>query len=147
MGTTDDVRVELYRSFIEEGRAPTPAETAGALDIPATEVEASLRELAEQDVIAFRPGTEDLWLAHPFCATEAPFKVAAGPRSWDAICIWDALGILALTEQAGSVETACPDCAEPLQIEVDEGRIEAPPGAVVHFGVPAARWYEDVAYT
>jgi hypothetical protein len=144
---TNDVRVELYRSFVEECRAPEPAEMATALGMPLEQVRASLRELAGQDVIAFRPGTEDVWLAHPFCATDAPFKVNAGTRRWDAICVWDALGILALTEADGSVETSCPDCKEPLLLSVAEGRVERPDGSVVHFGVPARRWYEDVGFT
>jgi hypothetical protein len=145
--TSNTVRVGLYRSFVEQCRAPTPTELARNLDLSVEEVRSSLRELAEQDVIAFRPGTEELWLAHPFCATEAPFRVTAGSKQWDAICIWDALGILALVEADGHVQTSCPDCREPLELDVVDDRLSAPSDAVVHFGVPARRWYEDVGHT
>jgi len=145
--TPTAVRVELYRSFVERCRAPSADELARVLDMSQEEVRASLRELAEQDVIAFRPGTEELWLAHPFCATEAPFRVTAGSREWDAICIWDALGILALVEADGEVRTSCPDCRGPLDLDVVDGRLRVPSEAIVHFGVPARQWYEDVGYT
>lgn len=56
-----------------------------------------------RDVIAFLPDTEDVWSVHPFSARAAPFQVRVDERSWDAICVWDALGILPLLESGGSV--------------------------------------------
>lgn len=147
MDVTNEVRVEVYRGFVDDCKAPSRAEIATRLGIAEDEVGAGLRELADQDIIAFAPGSEDLWLAHPFCATDAPFEVTSGERRWKSICVWDALGILALVEADGSVGTSCPDCDEDLRIEVAGGRVTAPEGTVVHFGVPADRWYEDVGYT
>ena len=71
MGVTNDVRVELYRGFIKECRAPSPDEIAERLRIPIEQVRASLRKLHDQDVIALQPATEDVWLVHPFSATDA----------------------------------------------------------------------------
>jgi hypothetical protein len=147
MDTTNAVRVELYRWFIQKARATSINEMSATLDIAPADIAAALRELAATDVIAFRPGTEDVWLVHPFCATDAPFIVTAGDKRWHAICIWDALGVLALVNADGRVTTKCPDCANPLDVSVLGGELVAPPGALVHFGVPAARWYEDIAYT
>ncbi|MFN2593676.1 MAG: organomercurial lyase [Actinomycetota bacterium] len=87
-----------------------------------------------------------MWLAHPFSARAEPFRVGTGDKKWDAICVWDALGILVLTDSDGIVTTACPDCQEPLTIEVKGGAI-SPKEYVVHFGVPARSWYDDIAYT
>lgn len=144
--TTNDVRVEIYRAFVEGGRAPSAKEVSVRLRLPLEQVAESLRELAYDHVIAFVPGTEDLWLAHPFCAIPAPFEVSDGRRSWDAICIWDALGILAVVDSDGRVATVCPDCRQPIQISVAAGIVKASAGALVHFGVPARRWYEDVGH-
>ena len=143
----NDVRVAIYRSFIETGRPPMPVELAAAAGEPVADVELALQELAAADVIALVPGTSFVWLAHPFSAAAAPFRVAARGREWDAICIWDALGILALLESGGRVTTSCPDCGEGLTIEVRDGVVDAPGDYVVHYGVPARRWYEDVGYT
>jgi hypothetical protein len=142
-----DVRVAIYRSFVDGGRPPMPVELAVQLGASLDEVEDALRALAEQDVIALIPGTSFVWLAHPFSAAAAPFRVTSGARRWDAICIWDALGILALVGADGRVETSCPDCGEPLAVEVKGSAVHGPADALAHYGVPARRWYEDVGYT
>ena len=145
--TTNDVRVEIYRSFIEDGRAPTPAEVGTRLGVATADAVASFRELHAQDVIALAPGTDLVWLAHPFSAMDAAFEVASGSERWPAICIWDALGILSMLERDGSVATSCPDCGDHLMLEVRGGDLFAPEGSLAHYGVPASRWYEDVGYT
>ena len=147
MSVTNDVRVELYRSFIEDCRAPSPEEIGERLGQPVEQVRASLRELRDQDVIALEPNTHEVWLVHPFCATEAPFRVISGSRSWPSICIWDALGILAVVGADGTVTTKCPDCGDDLVLRIEEGEIRGPSDCVVHFGVPASAWYEDIAFT
>jgi hypothetical protein len=112
-----------------------------------SEVATALRELDDDDVVVLGRGSLNIWLAHPFAAPPAPFKVTSSDRSWDAICIWDGLGILEVVGSDGEVRTECPDCAEELTVAVRNGRAEAEDDYLVHFGVPAARWYEDVAYT
>src|SRR5688500_3743362 len=96
------VRVAVYRSFIDASRAPEPEDVADQLGCTLDDVTAALRELHEQDVIVLRPGTASIWLAHPFCDSDAPFEVAAQDQTWDAICIWDALGILSLLKSDGT---------------------------------------------
>lgn len=144
---SDVVRVAVYRSFVDTGRPPMPVELAADLLAPLEEVEHALHELAAADVLALIPGTSFVWLAHPFSAAAAPFRVTSDGRSWDAICIWDALGILALVESDGRVRTSCPDCGDALEVEVRDGSIAAGDTYVAHYGVPASRWYEDVGYT
>lgn len=124
-----------------------PVDLAVAAGVPLDEVETALHGLASDDVIALIPGTSFVWLAHPFSAAAGPFRAIAGERSWDAICIWDALGILALVESDGRVDTRCPDCGDTLTVEVADGEVVAPGGYVAHYGVPARRWYADVGYT
>lgn len=144
---SDDVRVAIYRSFVESGRPPMPVELATEFGAPLADVEAALHELAGADVLALIPGTSYVWLAHPFSAAAAPFRVTSGARSWDAICIWDGLGVLALIEADGRVDTKCPDCGDVLTVDVRDGTVAAADRFVAHYGVPAARWYEDVGYT
>ena len=147
MSLTNDVRVELYSFFRDAGRAPDIAELASAVSASPEETTAALLSLAAEDVIALWPGTQDVWLAHPFCARGGAFTVRAGARQWEAICIWDALGVLAVVESDGTVRTGCPDCGEQLVVGVTHGDIWGPPEAVVHFGVPSRLWYEDVGFT
>ena len=145
MEATNTVRVEIYRSFVEEGRAPSIGELAEGVGAPEADVRDALRKLDAEDVIALDKGK--LWLAHPFCASPCAFSVTSGSQSWDAICIWDALGILALLQKDGQGEPTCPDCGEALEIVVEGGEVAGPRTTIIHFGVPAAKWYDDVAFT
>jgi hypothetical protein len=85
-------------------------------------------------------------MALPFSAVATDFRVEAGNRSWYANCAWDGLGILAALACDGLVATHCPDCGEAFGLVVRDGRLE-PSDCVVHFVVPAARWWDDIVYT
>jgi hypothetical protein len=116
------------------------------LGIPLDGVQDALVRLDEEGVIALYPETGALWLAHPFSAADEPFKVRTDEGTWDAVCVWDGLGVLAVLGSDGDVATKCPDCDESLELSVRSNAI-APSDYVVHFGVPARRWYEDIAHT
>jgi hypothetical protein len=47
---------------------------------------------------------------------------------------------------SAQVDARCTDCGEAMSILVDAERGPAI-DAVVHFLVPASRWYDDIAYT
>ena len=70
---------------------------------------------------------------------------AAG-REWFANCAWDAFGICAALHVDGRIETACPDCGEPLTIAVRDGHPDDP-SLLFHCLVPARRWWDDIAFT
>jgi len=141
------VRMHIYGELVDGGRAPTVKETAAALGLSSDEVAASYRRLADGHVIVLEPGTLDVWLANPFSTRPTPFRVTAGERQWWGTCVWDAPGILAMLPADGTVETTCPDCEDPLELRVEGGALTGPPGAVAHFAVPAARWWEDIGFT
>jgi hypothetical protein len=141
-----DVRLAVYRKFVEEGRPPTAPEIAGGLGVAAAEVEASLRRLADGHVLVLAPGTPYIWMANPFSAIPTPFEVLVGDRTYFGNCIWDALGIPACLGADARIRTYCPDCSEPLSLDIRNGTLEASEG-VIHFAVPAARWWEDIGST
>ena len=141
----DDVRVEVYRFFVERGRPPVIPEIGRALSLQSDAVEASLRQLADARVLVLAPGTPYIWMANPLCALPSPFAVRARGRDWWGICIWDALGIVAMLGGDGAVSTHCPDCLEPLELRVAGGEIE-PSESVIHFAVPAAHWWDDIGF-
>ena len=142
-----DVRLAVYRKFVEEARPPTPPEMAVGLGVETLAVEASLRRLADGNVLVLAPGTPYIWMAYPFSAIPTPFEVQVGDRAYFGNCIWDALGIPACLHADARIRTYCPDCSEPLSLEVREGALDAPDKSVIHFAVPAARWWEDIGAT
>ena len=142
-----DVRLAVYRRIVDEGRPPTAPEMANALGVATPLVEASLRRLADGHVLVLAPGTPYVWMANPFSAIPTPFEVEVGDRRYFGNCIWDALGIPACLRSDARIRTYCPDCSEPLSIEVRGSELEAPADAAIHFAVPAARWWDDIGST
>jgi hypothetical protein len=140
------VRLEVYRWFVDRGRPPVPAEIAEAVGVDQEAAEGSLRRLAGAHALVLAPGTPYVWMANPFSAVPTPFSLEAGGRTWFGNCIWDAMGIVVLTGGTGTVRTWCPDCRERLSVSVEGERL-ASGSEVVHFAVPAARWWDDIGFT
>lgn len=125
-------RRQIYRHYAATGSPPalTPGEAA-ALE-------------AAHAVVLDRAGAIEF--ANPFATGPAPFRINTERGIYHAICAWDALGVLAALHSDGTVRSACPDCDEPISVSV-RGRALASAEAIVHFLVPAARWYEDLRFT
>jgi Alkylmercury lyase len=141
----DDIRVFVYRFMADNERPPMPVEIATAVGSTSAEVEAGLRRLAEARVLVLAPGTPYIWLANPLSALPSPFSVTAGGGRYYGICIWDALGVIAMLGDEGTVSSLCPDCGEELNLVVRDGEIE-PSDYVVHYAVPAAHWWDDIGF-
>lgn len=141
----DQVRLAVYRHFVDDGRPPVAAQVAAALDMSTADAEDSFRRLADARVLVLAPGTPYIWMANPLCALPSPFKVTALGRPWWGTCIWDSLGILAMLDSDGTVETTCPDCSEPMKLTVTDGVISG--GGVVHYAVPANKWWDSIGFT
>jgi Alkylmercury lyase len=140
------VRREVYRFFVDRGRPPVAAEVAQTLVTDQVSVEDALRRLAEAHVLVLAPGAPYIWMAMPLSAIPTQFQVDIGGRSLFGNCIWDALGVVAMLGGTGAVTTWCPDSGEPISVTVAENRLASGQG-VVHFAVPAARWWDDIGFT
>jgi hypothetical protein len=141
------VRLAVYRTIVADGVSPTAQELAAELDVSTTDVDASLGRLADAHALVLQPGTSSIWMAAPFSAVPTPFDVSVGDRRYFANCIWDALGIPACLHADARIDSSCPDCGEPLRLEVRDGALREPADGVLHFAIPAARWWEDIGAT
>ena len=141
-----EVRLLVYRRFVEAGTPPGVGEVAEELAITRDQAEASFRRLEAGRVFVLAPGTLTVWMANPLCAFPTPFWVTTARGAWWGTCVWDALGIPAMLGEDATVSTSCADCSEPLELRVAEGALEATE-AVAHFAVPARRWWENIGYT
>jgi hypothetical protein len=143
-----DVRLHVYSFFVERGHPPVAAETAAALGIEPAEAEAAYRRLADTHVLVLAPGTPYVWMANPLSAIPTPFRVEAPGRTWWGNCIWDALGVVSMFGGDGTVTTPCPDCADEIRVDVRDRALHDPdPDHVLHFSVPARRWWDDIGFT
>ena len=144
--TDGDVRVHLMERFLAEGRPPSVAESAAALDASEEDVAAAYRRLQEQRAIVLAPGTLDVWMAAPLSAVPTPFPVETERGTYYGNCIWDALGIPAMLGCEATIAASCADCGDPLPIRVRNGELRDGDG-VAHFAVPAARWWDNIGHT
>jgi hypothetical protein len=141
----DSVRVQIYRHFMDAGRAPAATDIAEVLGRDASEIEPSFVALADARVIVLAPGTRSIWMVHPFSAVPTPYRVQCGSVSYWANCAWDALGIAAMLARDTLCACRCPDCNQHLDLSVKRGALSGT--GIVHFVVPPRRFWENVAFT
>jgi hypothetical protein len=141
-----ELRKCTYRLFADGGRAPTADEVATAAGATRDDVVAGWRRLHDQHALVLDPATAELRMANPFSAVPTPYRVHADGRWWYANCAWDAFGVCAALHVDGRIATSCPDCGEPIAVDV---RAERPSDdrLLFHCLVPAAHWWDDIAFT
>ena len=148
MASVDSVslRVFVYDQLLDRGMPPTIADIARRFGVAPNEARHALAELRIGKTILVHPQTGEVWMAGPFSAVETPYRVLRGARQWWANCAWDMFGVAVIVGAPVRVETRCTDCAEPITLVCDPA---TPPNGdgVVHFLVPARRWYEDIGFT
>ena len=135
-----------YRHFVAEGRAPHASEVASEAGLDVEGVRAGWRRLHEMHALVLDSARLELRMVNPFSAVATPYRVQAGGRWWYANCAWDAFGILGALHSDGLIQAACPDCGEPLNVEVMAEKPRAL-DLVFHCLLPARRWWEDIALT
>ena len=142
----DNVRELVFDALLSTGVAPSRAEVAAQVSLPESQIAGSFERLAEGHVFVLQPQSREILMANPFSARPTPFRVSAGAKAWWGNCIWDALGIIAMTGKDGDLQTSCPDCGEGLTLQVRDGKLLTSE-TIAHFTVPAAHWWDDIVFT
>lgn len=137
------VRASVFELLAGGSVDVTPSVVATATGLSAGAVAASLLRLSDEHRLVLSHDGTRVVMAHPFSAVETPYRAEIGERSWWANCAWDAFGILTLLGDGRVV-------ADPLGRSatvwtVRRGRVE--PDGIVHFVVPAARFWDDIGFT
>lgn len=140
------LRNETYRLFVSLGRAPSAEETARSAGSPTADVRAGWQRLHDAHALVLDAAGSGIRMANPFSAVPTAYRVRAAGRWWYANCAWDAFGVCAALHSDGRIETSCPDCGEPLGIEV---RKQTPDddSLLFHCLVPASLWWDDIVFT
>lgn len=99
----------------------------------------ALHELAAAHVVVLDTDGR-IRMAHPFAAPGGAAEVRAGRRRWWGSCAWDGLGLVAALELDDATVTS-----NDVTMRLDDGGLLD--DASFHVAVPAARWWEDIAYT
>ena len=133
----DDIRSRIFDVALKEGRVPQREEIGCSQE--------DLRRLADNHVLVL-DDRGAIRMAMPFSAVPTPFRVRSGDYSAFGNCIWDALGILAMKHADGVVESSCACCGETMPVHIRDAELQEHVG-IVHFGVPARRWWDDIVFT
>lgn len=141
-----ELRNVTYGLFVDLGRAPTASEVAGESGSTLEDVLEGWRRLHNQHALVLNPATDEILMANPFSAVPTAYRVHARDRWWYANCAWDAFGICAALHADGRIETSCPDCGDPITVEVRDERPDDE-SLLFHCLVPAARWWHDIVFT
>lgn len=141
------VRAHVYATFAQEGRAPSPAELATALDAAPAAVDAALQELHDLHAIVLTSAGDAIRMAHPFSAWPMGFVLRAGERLWWGGCAWDSFGIVAALRERIEIATVCPACGVELRYAASDTQPPEPSELVVRLPRPASAWWEDVVAT
>lgn len=147
MDLDDAVKLEVYGKLARTGAAPTAPEVATSLALPLGDVAAAFIRLRERRLLVPEPADASrIRMAPPFSGIETAFRVRAGGTVYFANCVWDALGIPAALHRDAVVDARDGHTGEPMTLEIRNGAPVATP-CVIHFAVPAARWWNDIVYT
>jgi hypothetical protein len=136
-----DLRRRTYAHMVETGRAPV-ADDLGDRD----GVIAGWRRLHDEHALVLNPATDEIRMLNPFSAAPSAWRVRARDRWWYANCAWDAFGVCAALHADGRIETSCPDCGEPVAVELRDGRPDDE-SLLFHVLGPAAHWWDDIVFT
>jgi alkylmercury lyase-like protein len=142
----DDLRIFTYDHLVANGFPPTLDEIATHFGVTRFVARKKLEALKIGKTILLRPHSGEIWMAGPFSATRTDYEVVAGNRTYYANCAWDMLGIPIVLNEPVEIRTKCTDCGAAMTISGDPTKAPSENG-VVHFLVPAGRWYEDIGFT
>ncbi len=146
--TTQDkeVRRFIFDTLMRTGRAPASGEIASTLGMLRDLVLQSLRRLAGAHMLYLQKASGEILMAGPFSAVPTAFNVESRDVTYWGNCIWDALGIPAMLRHDARITTACGDCGERMQLTVEGGKL-VPAEGIIHFAIPARRWWDNLVYT
>ena len=140
------LRIFVYDETVGSGRPPSLATVAERFGYSSADARQSLANLNIGKTMLVHPLTGEIWMAGPFSAVPTPYRVVGQGREWWANCAWDMFGVAVIANERVTVRTRCTDCGDPMSIICDPA-VAPSEDAVVHFLVPASRWYDDIGFT
>ena len=135
-----------YGLLVDLRRAPTATEVATAAGSTTSDVLAGWQRLHDEHALVLNDARTEIRMANPFSAVPTAYRVLVAGTWWYGNCAWDAFGICAALQSDGRIESSCPDCGEPLVVNV---RSQEPDDQTLlfHCLVPASHWWDDIVHT
>jgi hypothetical protein len=140
------LRRQIYDGTLKGGHPPSIAELTATTSLSESKIRDGLQRLAAARVVVLQPTTGEILMAPPFSAVPTSFVVHSSRFPTYANCAWDALGVPIMLRERGRIVSSCGCCGDRITLDVGS---DDPPSArdVIHFAVPAARWWQDIVFT
>lgn len=147
--TVAAIRLSIFEHLLADARAPVVEELMTEFSLARETVTAILEELEAARHIALVPGSARILMAFPFSAITTPFRVTTRGQEYFANCAWDAVAFHAMLGDEVRVESFCHHCAEPITIELRDGRAThvEPEEALVYLALRPTQWWENIVTT
>ena len=139
------VRTHVYDEIITACRFPSIRDAARSVGVEESTVRDAFRRMQDAHVLVLQTDSGEILMANPFSAVPTPFLVEINDKSWWGNCIWDALGIAAMVGGDAVITTGCGDCNDAMQVRIEGGSVSGE--GIVHFSVPASRWWDNIKFT
>lgn len=132
--------------FLQHQRGPAVAELAAHFGCDLQQAREGLRALAEYHGVVLHPGSDEVWVAHPFSAAPTTCVVRSGHSTWWGNCAWCSLGLAHLAGGTATIETRLGALDELVTVRIENGEIRDT-DFVVHFPIPMQNAWDNVIYT
>ena len=147
LSTEDQLfRHTIFQHFIQHGVAPRAEDFAAQLGQSTEDVQAALKRIEDTHGLVLAPTTHNIWMMHPFSAVPTHHIVHTDERDYWANCGWDLLGVPVVVGSDSISHVNCEHCDDQIEIAI-RGDDLVVGDAVVHFTVPARRFWDNVGYT
>ena len=140
------IRRFAYDEAMNRAAIPSRSELARALHTTEREVGVGLSHLADAHMLALQRDSGEILMLNPFSAVPTPFAVRIGDRSWYGNCIWDAMGIASMLHSDAVIDASCGCCGSKIVLSVPRDCRDHDQ-RLVHFAIPAARWWADIVFS
>ena len=143
-----DVRRHVYFSVVANGRPPTTAETAAALDAATRRSPTRTGAWTTRTRSCSSPDTTDDLDGEPvLLRADAASGARRRPRPGPGRAAGTRSGSPARFTRTADVETECACCGDRLELGVRDGELVAGADLLCHVLVPARRWWDDIGFT
>jgi hypothetical protein len=146
MNLDNRLRRLVYDAVRERGVPPSIADLSTRSAESQSAVRAALVRLAAARMLVLQRASGEVLMAPPFSAVPTPFLVRTSLHGSYANCAWDALGVPVTLAEPAQIVSACGCCGDAMEFGTD-GTTTPTGDGVLHFAVPARRWWEDLVFT
>lgn len=139
------VRQLIFRHFLNDSCPPGTREIARSAGLSHDETTESLRRIAQPGVVSLAPGSDSIWMAHPFAGVSTGHTVTCGSVRYQAPCAMDALTVALFLDADTDVLSHCGDCGVPTRFEIRSGRLHGE--GFIHSLLPPSHWFDNISFT